>query len=278
LYDLRVVAAPRESVRAWKPAVPGVTEVFHARFVEHAYPAHVHDDWTLFIVDEGAIRYDLDRHEQGSDAPLVTVLPPHVAHDGRPAQHSGYRKRVLYIAPGVIGEEHVGHAVDRPTICDQTLRASLSAVHHLAVHRDDSLEAEMRLAFVVERVREHLSAEPLRPAERTSTSDLAEQMRALLDADLSSPPTLDAAACLLGANATHLVRCFTAAFGVAPHAYLQGKRIEVARRRLLDGQPAGDVAVAVGFYDQSHFTRMFRRYVGSTPFRYATSGRQHLHR
>jgi hypothetical protein len=39
--------APRERVVAWRPQLPGVTEVLHARFVRHAYPAHTHDAWTL---------------------------------------------------------------------------------------------------------------------------------------------------------------------------------------------------------------------------------------
>ena len=55
---VRVVPPPpeREWVHAWKPEVPGISEVFHARFVQHAYPKHTHDDWTVFIVDDGAIR------------------------------------------------------------------------------------------------------------------------------------------------------------------------------------------------------------------------------
>ena len=39
--------------------MPGVVEVFHAHFTEHAYPMHAHDTWTLLIVDDGAVRYDL---------------------------------------------------------------------------------------------------------------------------------------------------------------------------------------------------------------------------
>src|ERR671911_239937 len=54
-----------EHVRAWQPALPGVREVFHARFVEHRYPPHTHDTWTVLIVDQGAIRYDLDNREHG---------------------------------------------------------------------------------------------------------------------------------------------------------------------------------------------------------------------
>ena len=46
------------SLQAWKPPIRGIREVLHARFTDHAYPRHTHDVWTLFIVDDGAIRYD----------------------------------------------------------------------------------------------------------------------------------------------------------------------------------------------------------------------------
>ena len=68
----------------------------------------------------------------------------------------------------------------------------------------------------------------------------------------------------------HLVRCFSTTFGIAPHRYLIGRRIDAARRKLLDGEPAARVAVEVGFHDQAHLTRHFRRYVGTTPARYAS--------
>src|SRR5262249_29351404 len=105
-------------VKAWRPPVPGVSEVFHATFSEHAYPAHVHATWTLFIVDDGAIRYDLDRHPHGSDTSMVGLLPPQVVHDGRPATSRGFRKRVLYLDGAVLGEHLIGPAVARPVVPD----------------------------------------------------------------------------------------------------------------------------------------------------------------
>ncbi len=81
-------------------------------------------------------------------------------------------------------------------------------------------------------------------------------------------PTLAAMARTLGASPTHLVRAFTRTFGVPPHAYLVGRRVDAARRLILDGVPAADVAAATGFHDQPHLTRHFRRYVGTTPGRF----------
>ena len=54
-----------------------------------------------------------------------------------------------------------------------------------------------------------------------------------------------------------------------PHKYLTGRRIELARRLLLDRMRPADVAVSVGFHDQSHLNRHFQQMLATTPARYA---------
>src|SRR5262245_41955703 len=153
-------APPRERVRAWKPEVPGISEVFHARFVDHAYPRHTHDDWTVFIVDDGSIRYDLDRYARGVGTSLVTVLPPHVVHDGRPATQEGFRKRVLYVGTDVLGPHLIGQAADEPDIRDPALLSAIRRLHPLLERPDDALEAESVMASVGESLRKHLGESP----------------------------------------------------------------------------------------------------------------------
>jgi AraC-like DNA-binding protein len=245
-------------VRAWRPAVPGIAEALHARFTDHAYPMHTHDQWTLLIVDDGVIRYDLDRHEHGAIAAEVTLLPPHVPHDGRAATRHGFRKRVLYL-----DGSWLPRPAPEPSLRDPLLRDRVHRIHEAL---DDPFEAESRLALVRERLLAHLRAGPdnAGPSNR-----LAARLRELLDARVTAGLTLAEAADVLGAHQVHLVRSFSAAYGVAPHAYLTGRRIDLARKALLHGQPPADVAALVGFCDQAHLTRTFKRYLGVTPARFA---------
>jgi AraC-like DNA-binding protein len=105
---------------------------------------------------------------------------------------------------------------------------------------------------------------------------VAHDLRDLLDSRVRDGLTLREAGELLHAHPDHLVRAFTAAFGLPPHRYLTGRRLDAARTRLLAGEPPAAVASAVGFHDQAHLTRHFRRLLGSTPGRYAAavSGRR----
>ncbi len=258
------------ATRAWAPPVPGITEVLHARFTDHAYPPHAHDTWTLLLVDEGAIRYDLHRHEHGALRPGVTLLPPHVAHTGRADTVHGFRKRVLYLDTAVLDAGLAGAAVDRPGLADALLRRRVHQLH-AALHDPglpEPLEAESRLALVAERIREHLRAAAPGTGDGAGGDGGAGALRDLLDAHVVDGLTLRAAAEHLHTHPARLVRSFTAAHGLPPHRWLTGRRVELARRRLLAGEPIASVAAAVGFYDQAHLHRHFTRLVGTTPGRY----------
>jgi AraC-like DNA-binding protein len=258
-----------EWVRAWRPVVAGVHEVFHARFVDYAYPPHVHDTWTVFIVDDGWIRYDLEARARGAGGEPITILPPNVVHDGRAAGGRGFRKRVLYLGTEVLDERLTGSAVDRPDIHDPALRRAVHALHGALDEPDDALAAEAWLATVGERLRAHLGDPP--DAGGPPPGRLAHDLRDLLDGRVFEPTTLAQAGSAIGASPAHLVRSFTQTFGIAPHQYLVARRIDAARKRLLGGEPIARVAAGVGFYDQAHFTRLFKRHVGTPPGRYALS-------
>ena len=258
-------------VRAWRPPVPGIREVLHARLA-HPYPPHTHDTWTLFIVDEGCICYDLDRRAGAAGRSMVSVLAPHVVHDGRPADDAGYRKRVLYLEPSLLGEHLIGPAVDRPEFPNPALRTEVARLHDALACVDDALEAETRLYLLVEGMR--ISLGDVATRDGVGRPDLADALRSFLDAHLFESITLADASAILDASANQLARAFSTAFRIAPHAYVIGRRLDAARTRILDGQALADVAAEVGFYDQAHLTRRFKRFLGVTPGQFAASRRQ----
>jgi AraC-like DNA-binding protein len=255
------------SLRAWKPPVPGVREVLHARFGAHAYPLHTHDTWTLFIVDEGAIRYELGRREGAARPSMVSILPPHVVHDGRPGASDGYTKRVVYLELDLIGERLIGPAADRPILPDTRLRARIESLHGALACVDDAFKAEIRLNAIADRIRRLLGDRAPDPPD-SSDRQLAERLRVDLDEHLFERFTMAAAAKTIGAHPTRLARAFANSFGIPPHAYVLGRRIDAARGRILDGQPLADVAAEVGFVDQAHLTRRFTAFLGVAPGRY----------
>ena len=72
----------------------------------------------------------------------------------------------------------------------------------------------------------------------------------------------------VGVHPVHLARTFRRVHQITFAGYVRHVRIEFARRELAASDaPLGDIAVAAGFCDQSHFSRLFKRYTGLTPGR-----------
>lgn len=91
---------------------------------------------------------------------------------------------------------------------------------------------------------------------------------------LAEAVTLDDLAALARLNKFHLLEVFRRDVGVSPHVYLTHLRVHEAKRLLAGGRPIAEVAHAVGFSDQSHLNRQFKRLVmGVTPGQYQRDSR-----
>jgi AraC family transcriptional regulator len=81
---------------------------------------------------------------------------------------------------------------------------------------------------------------------------------------------LDELSRVAGTSRFRFVRLFRASTGMTPMRYLESCRIGLARKLLREGsRSVTEVATAVGFADQSHFVKRFRRHAGCTPRQYA---------
>ena len=257
-----------DRIRAWHPEVPLVQEVLHARFEHHAYPAHTHDSWTVLLVDQGTVTYDLDRHEHLATQSAVTLLPPQVPHDGRSATPDApFRKRVLYLDPDWLPGRAVDAAADTPTLLDPAVIAGVDQIHAALNDPPDALAAECGVLALRTLIQPHLRT----PVDTAADAPLARRLRDLLDDRLAETFTIAEAAAQLHAHRSHLVRVFTQSYGIAPHQYVIGRRVDRARRLLLGGHSPAEAAAQSGFHDQSHLTRHFRKTLGTTPGIYSAA-------
>jgi AraC family transcriptional regulator len=95
------------------------------------------------------------------------------------------------------------------------------------------------------------------------------QLRKVTDfirAHLAETLELSELAAISGLSSSHFGRAFKGSTGLPPHRWQLNLRVEQACAMLADATASlADVACAMGFADQSHFTRVFSRIVGITP-------------
>jgi AraC family transcriptional regulator len=102
---------------------------------------------------------------------------------------------------------------------------------------------------------------------------LAERLRH----EFVRPPSLVALAAAEGVHPVRAARAFRRFFGQSVGEYVQTLRLAYVSERLADPEvDLADLALAAGFFDQSHLTRFYKRHTGLTPgaFRARLAGGQ----
>jgi AraC-like DNA-binding protein len=108
--------------------------------------------------------------------------------------------------------------------------------------------------------------EPKTRTQRTLTPESIARLREYIDAHLHRSIGQDELAALADTPSLIFHRVFKASVGDTPHRYVTRLRIERACLLLRDQrQPLIDVALACGFCDQGHMTRVFNQHLGITP-------------
>ncbi len=101
-----------------------------------------------------------------------------------------------------------------------------------------------------------------------------DQARDFLHAQFSETLTLESIADTVGVHPVYLAREFRRHFNCTMSEYVRRLRVERACRELAaSDSPIVDIAAATGFYDQSHFSRTFKRCTGLTPAEFRTAFR-----
>ncbi|CAL9442267.1 hypothetical protein SUDANB176_02272 [Streptomyces sp. enrichment culture] len=249
-------------------------DLLTARFDRHEYAPHAHDEFTIGVTVGGleVIAYRGGRIHSGPGS--IVVLEPGEMHTGGPAAPDGYAYRALYADPALLTEGTLGRGLPHfpeAVLDDPELAGALHHAHTDLSACPDPLEAESRLPWLLTALaRRHSTA---RAGDDTvpGAGHIALAVRDRLADELLAPPSLAALAADLGLSRYQLLRAFRTTMGVPPYAWLAQYRVTRARALLEAGLRPAEVAGLVGFADQAHLTRWFRRVLGVTPAAYRNS-------
>ena len=98
--------------------------------------------------------------------------------------------------------------------------------------------------------------------------DLAPALKLIEDRP-AHPPSLDEMAEAVHLSTRHFARRFRAMFGCTPHAYITARRLDQARKLLLEHRlRIHEIAEALGFSSVATFSRWFSQHFGKSPTQY----------
>ncbi|MFI6086869.1 AraC family ligand binding domain-containing protein [Streptomyces sp. NPDC051218] len=257
-----------------EPCAPPL-DLLTARFDQHRYAPHYHEEFTVGVCVGGSeiIDYRGGRLDVGPGT--IVVLAPGEVHTGGPGRRGGYAYRAMYPAPHLLADGTLTAPNFRdPVLNDPELAAALRTAHTELSGGSgplDPLEAESRLPWLLTALARRHGSARLLPDTVPGADRIARAVRDRLADELLAPPSLAELAAPLGLSRYQLLRAFRTSTGMPPYAWLAQHRVTRARALLDAGLRPAQAASLVGFADQAHLTRWFRRVLGVTPAAYRNS-------
>jgi AraC-like DNA-binding protein len=230
------------------------------------YGRHWHTTYGVGLLEHGAQSSASGRGDVDAYAGDVITTNPGEVHDGRPLGGPSRRWRMLYFEPAYLTGDV---ALTRPVIRDVRLRRALQQLFgRLDAWRAGRHGGSAGVLACEESLVRTCGLLLARHATASPADDAGGDVRRVRDRladELLDPPTLADLAAMAGLSKYQLLRRFEKAYGVPPHAWLLLQRAERARGLIARGASLTEAAMACGFSDQSHMTRLFMRQFGFTP-------------
>ncbi len=276
-----VEAAPDQQkwLRIWRPLGSGVLAV---HFRAHTYESDPHGEYVFGHLAESSIEVRRGGKTLLMRPGELALIDPSAEHQGASVGDRVWESRALvvelpYLAEVITDPDGCALDVEFP---DPIHREPARSAEFLRLHRtltgtSSTLEREVGLAGWLQGITRLTSTADVRRRQETRRSarrDPALRLACEMLADnLARDLGMDALCTAASTSKFRLLRLFKAGLGLPPHDYQVQLRVQRARVLLERGEPVASAAQQVGFYDQSHLSRHFRRRFGVAPGRYAQS-------
>lgn len=235
-----------------------------------AYKKHSHRQLSVGYIESGETRTCYRDKEWKLQQGDLILIEPDKVHSCNPVaqQARSYcmlyldkqwclqQLSILYAQP--VNDFHCEQVVFQDTLLAKNMRSLIKNIQH-----------NQQTKWRIEQIARHvLSAYCTINRSPEPVSSLVINVREHLLKQIESPDCLADIGLQFSQSPETIIRAFTKQLGISPKAYLNNVRIEKSKLLLQQGTVIVDVALQLGFTDQSHFHRTFKNYCAMTPKQY----------
>ena len=247
-------------VKTTKLSILDGIELKSATFVDKKFPFHFHQSWSLAFIEYGSENIAFTDTNFLVSKNALQLIPPYSIHKNWNNKNNVWTYKALYISDDVIKNVAKKINIDYSylasfpyfiTYCNREFKINevsiFKTIENLFL---DTLNTENKSHF------------------NRNTDQSFDDILYYLAVNYNQTITLERLEKEFKVNKFKLQKSFKKNIGLTPSEYLTAIRIENSKKLFYTDTPLVEIALESGFYDQSHFTHNFKKYVGVTPGSY----------
>lgn len=275
------IAKCSNAVRIWSGQTPAPSTLIHSKYGDHSFPPHVHEEFTLGFIERGMQAYSFERKKSLIiPSGAICLINPGQVHAGSPGIEDGWSQRVISISPENLNnclkndldsEVYLNVRFHDNVFFDKQILAALLKAHIGSESVEiTTLEKGATLIEAFELLVNKYASIETAPLLKNVHPRSIIRTREYIDAFYQNNPSLEELAAVAELSPFYLLRVFKEHIGLAPHAYLIQRRVESVRLQVLKGCSLKEIAKSLGYSDQAHLSREFKKFYGVPPSKFST--------
>lgn len=227
-------------------------------------------------MDYGVGDYSNDSSNLILSTGSILIFNPYEVHTGKPVNNSPWNFLTMYIPIGIMKKAMDSFClpIELPIFKENIINNKVlfkkgKAVFPNLIYNQHNPKSEgLLMDFLKELIKRYaytkIHNEPI-----SKKFIVAKQIKEYLHTHYLEEVSTNDLSNLTGISEYGLIKSFKQYYQLPPHQYLVNLRIEKAKKLLSKKLSATEVAYQSGFFDQSHFTRHFKKIIGITPKQFA---------
>ncbi len=252
-----------------------------ARFVLNSsnhYDKHFHDTFSIGCIEDGNVSFLCQNKTYDIKQNTLVVINPNVVHACNPVENEARTYHMVYLdtqwCKGL--QEIIFGKLDRfieiPSIsledkelCDKFIKLNYILLDQEVFYLE---KEELLQEFLIVLFTKYSKLKPVNYKEKDKGTDIVKKAQEYIKENLNTNLTVKQISGYLGISEFYLIKLFKQTTHITPHAFLLNQKIILAKELLTKDADISQIAYQLGFSDQSHLNKIFKKLVGTTPNSY----------
>jgi AraC-like DNA-binding protein len=261
-----------EEIKYYSVKNQNIEELKVAKDTRHARKEHLHEELTVGIAESGMSNISMNGEIYEIKAGDLFFIGSLISHSCNPVEPKEWTYTMIYIK-----QSHVTEIFNKEDMSDIVAVKRLNSNQIVELKRlierikeaDFSKEESSYLDDILYQY--YLKAD--RKQKFEIESELLE-VKKYIESHFTEEFNMENLADIFDIDIYTLIKRYKKYHKTTPIAYKTQLRLDFAKQKLTGNQKIGDIAVDAGFYDQAHFSKLFKEIYGITPNAYRKNRKQ----
>ena len=245
--------------------------IVKGHFRDAGMKTHFHEEYSIGIFYGGEYRFDFNKQSFILKPGYLRIINPYELHKTNKGSwyyiHISLNPRILSEIYSDIKQKELEETIKLNMIKYDFEALNIANKLYNAKIENSDLDIETFLIYLAKHLLLNYTSTPIEIIDNL-IYDKKQMLNAIdfIDANLDDTNlTIEKIAKAINLSPFYFARSFKKEFGISPHCFIINKRFERAKKLLRGNLPISEIAYICGFSDQSHLTRVFKKYLGFTP-------------